>query len=55
MRSKAKGSEGTRPRLYGHKKLSGPFKKHPNLFEIEERSPPGSNVKHFYVRARTGR
>ncbi len=40
------------PRLYGHKKLSGLFKKHPKLFEIEERTPPGSNSKSFFVRAR---
>jgi hypothetical protein len=40
------------PRLYGHKKLSGLFKKHPRLFEIEERTPPGSNSKSFFVRAR---
>jgi uncharacterized LabA/DUF88 family protein len=40
------------PRLYGHKKLSGLFKKHPKLFEIEERTPPGSSSKSFFVRAR---
>jgi hypothetical protein len=40
------------PRLYGHKKLSGLFKKHPKLFEIEERTPPGSTTKSFFVRAR---
>jgi uncharacterized LabA/DUF88 family protein len=40
------------PRLYGHKKLSGLFKKHPRLFEIEERTPPGSTSKSFFVRAR---
>lgn len=43
------------PRLYGHKKLSGLFKKHPKLFEIEERTPPGSSTKAFYVRARASR
>ena len=43
------------PRLYGHKKLSGLFKKHPKLFEIEERTPPGSTTKSFYVRARSPR
>jgi len=43
------------PRLYGHKKLSGLFKMHPKLFEIEERAQPGSSVKHFYVRARASR
>ena len=43
------------PRLYGHKKLSGLFKKYPKLFEIEERTPPGSNSKTFYVRARSPR
>ena len=40
------------PRLYGHKKLSGLLKKHPKLFEIEERAPPGSTTKSFFVRAR---
>jgi uncharacterized LabA/DUF88 family protein len=40
------------PRLYGHKKLSALFKKHPRLFEIEERTPPGSSSKSFFVRAR---
>jgi len=39
------------PRLDGHKKLSGLFKKNARLFEIEERIPPGSSVKSFYVRA----
>ena len=43
------------PRLYGHRKLSGLFKKNATLFEIEERIPPGSSVKSFYVRARAGR
>jgi hypothetical protein len=43
------------PRLYGHKKLSGLFKRHPKLFEIEERALPGGNAKAFYVRARAGR
>ena len=43
------------PRLYGHKKLSGLFEKNPKLFELDERSPPGSNIKHYFVRPRSGR
>ncbi|MBA2351660.1 MAG: NYN domain-containing protein [Burkholderiales bacterium] len=39
------------PRLYGHKKLSELFRKHPAFFEFEERSAPGVTSKAIYVRA----
>ncbi len=39
------------PRLYGHKKLSELFRKHPKFFEFEERSAPGVTSKAIYVRA----
>ncbi len=40
------------PRLYGFKKLSALVKAKKELFEIEERQPPGSNQKQFYVRVK---
>ena len=40
------------PRLHGHKKLSDLFKGHPTLFEVDERSTPGTPGKIIYVRAR---
>jgi hypothetical protein len=40
------------PRLYGFKKLSALVKAKKELFEMEERLPPGSNQKQYYVRAK---
>lgn len=40
-------------RLYGHKKLSSLVKAKKELFEIEERLPPGSTQSQYFVRVRT--
>ena len=39
-------------RLYGFKKLSDLVRGKPDIFEIEERINPGSNVKALYLRSR---
>jgi hypothetical protein len=40
------------PRLYGFKKLSALVKAKKELFEIEERQPPGATQKVFFIRAK---